>query len=369
MIAFGVSITDREVYERCALPGIQRAAEKDSVVLARPSAGTIFESYNALLDEAAALEGLEALVLLHQDTEIVDADFCQRLRRVLEADPAVGVVGCVGALDVRTIAWWEGSVRLAAFLHQYPEYGGGTVAGFSWERGDESPYSCDGEVESVDGFLLCLSPWVVRNIRFDPSLGSFHGYDFDFCLQVRASGKKVLAVGFRAIHHHSLDLVSDLEGWIEANVKVVRKWYGRMPRVGTGPGTWKERARRAEAERDLARAVGHANVLEGRAMLHDLERAIKSARESVGWRLTAPLRLPRSLAKRLTRRRRRPSPGNALEAEARPRGHRTEGKEVGRYRGIGGNGRAEPRTAPDSNGVSTQVEGAQGSTSEWAGQR
>ena len=36
-----------------------------------------------------------------------------------------------------------------------------------------------GEVDSIDGFVMALSPWVVRNLRFDESLGQLHGYDFD----------------------------------------------------------------------------------------------------------------------------------------------------------------------------------------------
>ena len=50
------------------------------------------------------------------------------------------------------------------------------------------PYARTGEVDTVDGFVLALSPWAVRNVRFDESLGQLHGYDFDFCLQVRAAG-------------------------------------------------------------------------------------------------------------------------------------------------------------------------------------
>ena len=73
MIAFGTSITRPDVYRRCAEPGIRRAAETDSQVFAFESAGSLFRSYNAVLDAAAPLDDLEALVLLHQDTEIVDA--------------------------------------------------------------------------------------------------------------------------------------------------------------------------------------------------------------------------------------------------------------------------------------------------------
>ena len=42
MIAFGVSVTDPEVYERCAEPGIRLVAEPDTEVLAHGSTGSVF---------------------------------------------------------------------------------------------------------------------------------------------------------------------------------------------------------------------------------------------------------------------------------------------------------------------------------------
>src|SRR4051794_33983070 len=100
MIAFGSAITRPGVYDRCARPGIRRAAEPDSPIIELPAPGTIFESYNALLDRARELDGLEALVLVHQDAELVGDGFCAEVRRVL-ADPDVGVAGCAGAVGVR----------------------------------------------------------------------------------------------------------------------------------------------------------------------------------------------------------------------------------------------------------------------------
>lgn len=290
MIAFGCSITKNDVFERCAQPGIQRAAELDSAVLARPAIGSIFTSYNALLEEAAQLENLEALVLVHQDTEIADGGFCARVREAL-FDPDVGVVGCVGAIGVRSIAWWEGSVALASFVHRYEEHGGGELAAFSWVWDEAPPYARTGEVETVDGFLLVLAPWTVRNVRFDESLGQLHGYDFDYCLQVRAAGRKVVTADFRAVHHHSLELVSDTEHWVEAHIRVAEKWDGVMPGVGEAAGTWKERARRAEAERDAALARAHSHTLESAARVQELERALAETTGSISWRLTSPLRL------------------------------------------------------------------------------
>jgi hypothetical protein len=290
MIAFASAITQPDLYRRCAEPGIRRAAEPDSEVVALTSSGSIFQSYNQLLDKAAAYDDLEALILIHQDAEIIDEDFCQKVRQAL-SDSDVGLVGCVGAIGVRSIAWWEGSVTLASFIHRYGEHGGGDLPAFSWAWDEAPPYARLGEVDTLDGFLFALSPWVVRNIRFDESLGQLHGYDFDFCLQVRAAGRKVVTADVRAIHNHSLDLVNDPERWIEAHMKVAEKWHGRIPGVGESPGTWKERARRAEAERDSARVEGYAHMLEMEAKAIELERALSSATGSIGWRITAPLRL------------------------------------------------------------------------------
>jgi hypothetical protein len=289
MIAFASSITKPDVYGRCAEPGIRRAAEADSEVWPMPAIGSIFKSYNALLDRAAQVDGLEALVLVHQDAEIVSSDFCARVREAL-GDPDVGVAGCVGAVGVRSIAWWEASVTLASFVNRYEEHGGGDLASFSWQWDDAPPYARTGEVETLDGFLLGFSPWTVQNVRFDEALGKFHGYDLDFCLQVRDAGRKVVTADVRAIHYRPLEMVPDPEQWIEAHVAVAEKWEGRTPGVQSWPGTWEERARQAEAERYAAVAKARSNELEADARVLELERGLAETKGSISWRITAPLR-------------------------------------------------------------------------------
>lgn len=296
MIVFGVSITDPEMYDRAAGPGIERARESDSVVLPISAAGSIYRSYNLLLEKAAAMDGVEALVLVHQDAEIDDPEFCAKLRAAM-ADPDVGVVGCVGAMDVRSIAWWDGSVTWACLTHRYSEFGGGDVVSFSWKGQPRPAYATTGEVDTVDGFMMALSPWVVQNLRFDESLGQLHGYDFDFCLQVREAGKKVVTAELFMIHHHSLDLVSNPETWVEAHMRIAEKWEERMPKVGDegrGPD-WKQRARRAEAEAAAARAIMYAEQLKFGA----LERQVYN---SISWRLTQPLRAANEARRRMRAR-------------------------------------------------------------------
>ncbi len=157
-----------------------------------PAIGSIFRSYNALLDSSAGRDGLEALVLVHQDAEIVDARLLRDRSARRSATREVGLVGCVGAVGVRSIAWWEASVTLR-LVHQplrgarrrrpavvLVGVGGGTRLRAGRRGGDARRVRAR---RSRPGWC--------ENVRFDESLGEFHGYDLDFCLQVRAAGRKV----------------------------------------------------------------------------------------------------------------------------------------------------------------------------------
>ena len=109
MIAFGSCIVDPGAYIAYALPGIQAAAEPAATVFAFEAVGNVSRSNNLLLDAAAALDDLEALVLVEEHVELPSPGCARSLRAAL-ADPDVAVVGCMGATGVRTIAWWEGRI-------------------------------------------------------------------------------------------------------------------------------------------------------------------------------------------------------------------------------------------------------------------
>ena len=122
MIAFGTSMTDPEAYRRYARPGIERAAESDSELLAIAAVGSIARGYNLLLDLAARYDELEALVLVNQEVELTDPGACTTIRDTLAA-PGVEATGCAGATGVRSIAWWEGQVHAAEVTLEYQEHG------------------------------------------------------------------------------------------------------------------------------------------------------------------------------------------------------------------------------------------------------
>jgi len=208
MIAFAACIADRTKFTTCALPGLQRVMEPDSPFAELETTTSIHEAYNEALDYFAAADGLEALVLLHEDVELFDPGFGATVRAAL-ADPQVAIVGAIGARDVRSLAWWESEEMVGAVS----ETRGTAYHGFD-----------DPDVDAVDGLLLVLSPWAVRNLRFDTaSFTGFHAYDLDICFAARAAGKRVIVADL-PLMHHTKGGYGDKEGWIAADATLRAKW-------------------------------------------------------------------------------------------------------------------------------------------------
>jgi 2-polyprenyl-3-methyl-5-hydroxy-6-metoxy-1,4-benzoquinol methylase len=173
-----------------------------------------------VLDAVRDRDDLEALVLLHEDTEVTDPRFPSLVRRHV-ADDDVAVVGTVGARGISGLSWWEGDC-----YGRVPEtrgvidFGGGTH-----------------DVETVDGLVMALSPWAVRNLRFDEdAYDGFDAYDADLCAQARAAGKRVVVTELPVIHRHTRvgsDRAASDGGSFQRNEKVFReKWLGAT--TGTG---------------------------------------------------------------------------------------------------------------------------------------
>jgi hypothetical protein len=285
MIAFASSIREPDAYRDHAAPGIALAREPGSEVHAFASAGYVCSDYNLVLDQVADREGLEALVLVDEDTEIADPDFCAKVRSAL-ADPDVGLVGCVGATGVEGAAWWEGAINAGPVTHRYAEYGGGDMDTFASSRAGTPP----AEVDTVAGFLLVLSPWAARSLRFDEELPIGVGFDLDFALRLREAGRKVVTADLRVIRHRTLEVVEDVDLWVEGHIDLAEKWDGRLAGAPPRPADWKERARLAEAERDAARARCYSNYSLLEAQVTPLDRELEAMTETIGWRLTTPLR-------------------------------------------------------------------------------
>lgn len=212
MVGFATAITDRATYDETALPGIQRAAEADSAILTRFGCDSIQRAYNEIMDEAATMSGLEALVFLHQDLELLDESLPRRVRRVFE-DPTVGVFGALGGRLTNLHRWLAPDGKV-----------------FGYQIGPDRPAGDDPsitvgshEVDVVDGALIVAAPWVTRYLRFSEALaGGFHGYDVDISARVRAHGGKVICEDIPCYHHRRIG--DDYDGQRDAGAALARMW-------------------------------------------------------------------------------------------------------------------------------------------------
>ena len=298
VIVFGCSIVTPDVYRRFAKRGIDRAAEPDSAIHVHAGTSSIARSYNLLLDQARTYDDLEALVIVHADAELLDDDFCTRVRRAL-SDPQVAIAGSVGATGVHGLAWWDGEVTWNSAPYR-PDEDGGFELAFGASTADDP--GTTGEVDTLYGVVLAISPWAVANLRFDESIGILHGYDADICRQARAAGRKVVTADLHVAHHHSLDLVTEVEIWVAAQMRACELW-------DAGPESdaeWKSRARAAEASAGAARLLAASKLLLADASSQRDARERDRILETSSWRITEPLRrgnaIVRNARLRLARR-------------------------------------------------------------------
>ena len=116
----------------------------------------------------------------------------------------------------------------------------------------------------------------MRNIRFDETLLLGHGFDLDFSLQLRQAGRRLVVEDLEVVHHRPIELVGDLAVWVEAHIKVAEKWDQALHDAPADEETWKRRARRAEAQREAARAIAMSESLKLDARVLELERQFEA---------------------------------------------------------------------------------------------
>ena len=106
-------------------------------------------------------------------------------------------------------------------------------------------------------------------------------------MQARAAGKKVVTADLRVIHHHSLKLISGVDTWMEAHIKLAEKWHDQLPVTTLD---WRRRARLAEAEVAAVRLSAGAGGLIWERRYGLLEDELQQIKGSLSWRVTRPLR-------------------------------------------------------------------------------
>lgn len=168
----------------------------------------ICAAYNRIIEVARNTPDCEAVVLLHDDTEL----FAGARDAIVAAirTPDVGVVGVIGGRGLYDTLWLYSRERV------------GTA---NDTTGRDAPYRTEGvDADVVDGLLLVVTPAAYKTVLFDQvTFPRFHGYDTDYCLAVRDAGMRVVVapIGY---HHHDKSSLGDADAYHAAAEALRRKW-------------------------------------------------------------------------------------------------------------------------------------------------
>ena len=173
------------------------------------------------LNQGARLAGGEVICFLHNDTEMREPAWLERLEAALGDGRRVGLAGLYGARRVRRDGRYVGRTIVHCL-----EGGPGMAAPVV-------------EVAAVDGVCLCLRRSLLDEIGgFDEGYGFFHGYDRDLSFAVRERGLACAVVNARFVHRGGgtrtgerapVAAAEDLEQRRQAMTRFARKWRRRLP--------------------------------------------------------------------------------------------------------------------------------------------
>jgi len=174
------------------------------------------------LNQGWHLAGREFVCFLHNDTELKEPRWLERLIQAFDRDDSIGLAGFYGAKRIRRDGRYVGRT-IVHCLAEAPTL--------------PSPLA---EVAVVDGVCLFLRRELLETLGgFDEGYGFLHGYDKDLSFAVRETGRRCILVNAPFIHHGGRTRASrdggpvrsgdDLAERREAWVRFARKWAHRLP--------------------------------------------------------------------------------------------------------------------------------------------
>lgn len=203
-LAYGVCVGSWDRFNRYVVP---RTEGREVIGISGQT--SIAVAYNRILESLTDHEPHEAVILQHDDLEILDPDIAEEIICEALAEPDVALVGVAGG-DARSgLAWWN----IDPIGHQLTD---SMMIDFGKRTGD---------VTLLEGSLLALSWWGQENLRFDEDIPGFHGYD-EIAMQVIDKGKRVVVVDIDTHHHTTLgfDSLDSHAEWHRADEYFRRKW-------------------------------------------------------------------------------------------------------------------------------------------------
>lgn len=202
-VAYGCCVGSWDRFQRYVAP-----RSEEGPLLGLSGQTSIADAYNLILD-AHQEQGADLVVLMHDDLEITDLGFEEKITELLRSQPDVGLIGVAGGSARGGLAWWNHD----PVGHQMTD-GIGMI-----DFGQR-----EGNVDLLEGSLLVFTRWAIRELRFEPRAG-FHGYD-EIAMQSAKKGMRVIVADLDTHHHTALgfDNEQSHDDWLAADRWFRQKW-------------------------------------------------------------------------------------------------------------------------------------------------
>ena len=216
---------DAEKFERVTAMYRTLMAGVPHEVIGIHDARSLTEGYNRGIDTAKG----DVLAFSHDDIEILEPAFAQRLAAHMTAHDLVGVCGTSRLTDGHWHkAGWPHLRGLVA--HHYPDTGRYRVLVLDGDA------ETSADVQALDGLFFAARRSLVERLRFDEdTFDGFHLYDLDFTFSAYLEGFDVAVCHDIPMIHYTYGAS---EGYLETHARYLgrfrQKYEGRLARVETG---------------------------------------------------------------------------------------------------------------------------------------
>lgn len=209
----------------------------------------------------------DILCFMHEDIEYSTVDWGDKLVRIFESNPHIGLIGVAGGgyKSIVPSSWYNADLEVNG------EFYCNLIQGFKYSGREEfldyrNPRNENlSTVACVDGCWMCTRKEIAEKYPFDEHLlKKFHGYDLDFSLAVNQEYK--VAVTYEILLKHFSEGNFD-ESWMEDTLKIHKKWGWMLPVNADGLDEralkrYERRAYKVFFNRSLDEGISYARLRE-----------------------------------------------------------------------------------------------------------
>jgi glycosyltransferase involved in cell wall biosynthesis len=180
---------------------------------------SIFSAYN----EGIRLSKGDYLCFVHEDVQFHSKGWGENLTRHLQL-PEVGIVGLAGGGIVSRIPDSWKNKHSAINIIQSDRKTAKAARKVTLPVGNTYLRR---EVILLDGVFLAMNRNVAEKVKFDETLGGFHGYDLDICMQAVTDGFRNFVVYDIELEHFSRG--GRDKKYFANLIAIFRKWENSLP--------------------------------------------------------------------------------------------------------------------------------------------